>query len=223
MNAEQGGMGRDGDAVRVGCREEETEARGKSSTTGWRLCTALSPVPRDGVDPKVRSFIEWKHATGVRFRCHLLRECHARGAVGEVERPSSQGPPTSPSPSISLNIAGELINRTLPRLGQGYLRCTRTELRARVVEGGGTWCVSKTSKVAGSWELGAVVNHGETRNKSHGGDESPSVAMERTEAPKPQHRPTSWSSSSHRNRCTTFNMAKRKRGECDDLWRCRGG
>lgn len=52
----------------------------------------------------------------------------------------------------------------------------------------------------------------ETRNKSHGGDESPSAAaMGRTEAPKPQHRPTSWSSSSHKNRCTTFNMAKGER------------
>lgn len=75
--------------------------------------------------------------------------------------------------------------------------------------------------VQGGWEL--ELNQ-ETRNKSHGGDESPSAAaMGRTEAPKPQHRPTSWSSSSHKNRCTTFDMAKGKRGECDDLWRCRGG
>lgn len=155
----QGGMGRDGDAVRVGCRREETEARGKSSTTEWKLCTALSPVPRNGVDSKVRSFIEWKHATGVRFRCHVLRGCHARGAVGEVERPSSQGPPTSshhvdcnhpsPSPSIPLNIAGELINRTLPRLGQGYLDALVRSCAREWLKGAG---LVRFQDVLGGWE-----------------------------------------------------------------------
>lgn len=163
---EDGGRGRDGDAVRVGCRREETEARGKSSTTGWKLCTALSPVPGDGVDSKVRSFIEWKHATGVRFRCHVLRGCHARGAVGEVERPSSQGPPTSHHVDATIHPpqrCRRVDQQNIAEAGPRIPRRTCPELRARVVEGGGTGTFPRRPR----W-LGAVVNHRETRNKSHG-------------------------------------------------------
>jgi len=94
---------------------------------------ALSPVPRVGADSNVRSFIEWNHATGMRFRCHVLRECHARGAVGKVGK--TQGlPPYRLQPSLPLNNADKLINRASPRLGQGYLYRTGPELRARVAE-----------------------------------------------------------------------------------------
>lgn len=153
--------------------------------------TALSPVPRDGAGSKVRSFIEWKHATGVRFRCHVLRGCHARGAVGEVERPSSRAsqprasqprashllppPPTKSTATIHpLNIAGELINRTLPRLGQGYLDA----LVRSCVKEAGTGCVSKTSKVAGGWSESGNEKQESWRRREplgggHGQDRSP--------------------------------------------------
>lgn len=83
-------------------------------------------------------------------------------------------PDSPPSPSIPLNIAGELINRTLPRLGQGYLDA----LVRSCVKEAGTGCVSKTSKVAGSWSESGNEKQESWRRREplgggHGQDRSP--------------------------------------------------
>lgn len=63
--------------------------------------------------------------------------------------PTCRLQPSIPLPSIPLNIAGELINRTLPRLGQGYLDALVRSCAREWLKGAG---LVRFQDVLGGWE-----------------------------------------------------------------------
>lgn len=73
------------------------------------------------------------------------------GRSGKTKQPRASHllPPCRLQPSTPLNVAGELINRTLPRLGQGYLDALVRSCAREWLKGAG---LVRFQDVLGGWE-----------------------------------------------------------------------